>query len=260
MLGDVPMDHPASPSTTASATPDLAQRVRRALSGRSPAQILTAATKTIAQKLRRMSPASRAAARIDAAFDRQWGTDTSREVTMSQLDFPVELRSSSHHYQASGAHILDKTIACAAIDPARFTFVDLGCGKGRVVLLAAARGFADVVGVEYSPILVATAEANARQFLTRGGAVIVPRFWQGNAADYPMPGGDVFVYLYNSFGADILTGCLARMEDAKRDDAARRIILLYVNPQHGDLIAARPGWQEGQSGDDMRSFECMVTG
>ncbi|MBA3837839.1 MAG: class I SAM-dependent methyltransferase [Sphingomonas sp.] len=236
--------------------PPFAARLVRALSGRTPGQILAATVKTLAQKLRRLTPAARAAARRDAAFDRQWGTDTSREVTMSALDFPAELRSSSHHYQASGAHILDRTIACAGIDPATFTFVDLGCGKGRVVLLAAARGFPRVIGVEYSPALVATAELNARQFLARGGATVTPVFWQGNAADYPVPAGDVFVYLYNSFGADILAECLAQIERAKADDPARRIVMVYVNPQHGGLIADRPGWREGAAGDDMRCFEC----
>lgn len=253
------MDQPTPLISAPSAGSALVGRLARALSGRSPAQIISAAGKTIAQKLRHLSPTRRAAARIEAAFDRQWGTDTTREVTMSQLDFPAELRHSSRHYQASGTHVLDQTIACAGIDPVQFTFVDLGCGKGRVVLLAAARGFPRAIGVEYSPALVATAQANAREFLARGGAAIAPAFWQGNAADFAIPDGDVFVYLYNSFGADILRGCLAQMEEAKRHDPARRIMLVYVNPQHGDLIASRPGWREGAPDDDMRCFECAGT-
>lgn len=239
------------------APPPFSARLLRALTGRTPGQIMSATAKTLAQKLRRLTPAARAAARRDAAFDHKWGTDTSREVTMSELDFPADLRAASHHYQASGAHILDQTIACAAIDPAKFTFVDLGCGKGRVVLLAAARGFPRVIGVEFSPRLVATAMANAQTFLARGGATVTPEFWRGNAADFTVPAGDVFVYLYNSFGADILNGCLAQMEHAKRLDPARRIVLAYVNPQHGAAVAARAGWREGAPGDDMRCFEYL---
>lgn len=208
--------------------------------------------------MRQLTPAARAAARADAAFDRQWGTDTSREVTMSALDYPAALRRSSHHYQASGAHLLDLTIACAGIDPVDFNFVDLGCGKGRVVLLAAQRGFVTAVGVEYSPLLTEIAERNATEFLARGGATLAPQFWQGNAADYPPPDGNLFVYLYNSFGADILEACLDRMEAAKRAQPSRRIVLVYVNPQHGEVVASRAAWREGNSGDDMRSFQCVV--
>ncbi|MBA4048566.1 MAG: hypothetical protein C0476_08505 [Sphingomonas sp.] len=258
MLGDGSMNSLSPAPQTPVTGPPFVSRVLRALSGRSPGQILAATVKTLAQKLRRLTPAARAAARRDAAFDRQWGTDTSREVTMSELDFPTELRATSHHYQASGAHILDRTIACAGIDPAGFTFVDLGCGKGRVVLLAAARGFPRVIGVEYSPALVATAQINAGQFLARGGATVTPEFWQGNAADFAIPAGDVFVYLYNSFGADILTGCLAQIERVKARDPARRIILAYVNPTFGAIVATRPGWREGSPSEDMRCFECVA--
>ena len=237
----------------------LSARARRALARRSPGQIVSAAWKTLAQKLRRLGPAARAAARADAEFDRAWGTDTSREVTMSALDYPAALRRSSHHYQASGAHLLDLAITCAGVDPAQFNFVDLGCGKGRVVLLAAQRGFVTATGVEYSPLLIDIARANAANFLARGGATKAPNFWQGNAADYPPPDGNLFVYLYNSFGADILEACLDRMEAAKRAIPGRRIILMYVNPQCGDSVAVRPAWIEGRSGDDIRSFECMFT-
>lgn len=235
-------------------------RMRHKLADRSVDQIASAAYQTIAQKLRRMSPAARAAARVDAAFDTQWGTDTGREVTMSDLDFPADLRRSSHHYQPSGAHVLEQAIDCAGIDPAQFTFVDLGCGKGRVVLLAAARGFIAAIGVEYSSLLSGIAQANAARFVARGGATLPPVFWQGNAADYPAPDGNVFVYLYNSFGADILMGCLDRLEAAKRADPARRIVLAYVNPQHADVVASRTAWRAGTTGDDIRSFECGGVG
>ena len=244
----------------ASASPSLPARMRRALAGRSVAQIALAGTKTIAKELRRLHPAVRAAARADAQFDRRWGTDTSREVTMSALDYPAALRRSSHHYQASGPHLLDQAIACAGIEPAGFTFIDLGCGKGRVVLLAAARGFRAAIGVEYSPLLTAIARANAEAFIARGGAAHAPAFWQGNAADYPPPDGDLFVYLYNSFGADILSSCLDRLEAAKHAAPQRRIVLVYVNPQFGAVVAERSGWREGRVGDDMRSFECVAIG
>lgn len=245
---------------SSSVSPSLSSRVRRAFAGRSADQIVAAAYKTLAQKLRRMAPAARAAARADAMFDRQWGIDTSREVTMSALDYPAWLRQSSHHYQASGTHLLDQAIACAGIDPSAFSFVDLGCGKGRVVLLAAARGFVATIGVEYSPLLNQIARANAETFVARGGAAQAPHFWQGNAADYMPPDGNLFVYLYNSFGPDILSGCLDRLEAAKLQSPSRRIVLVYVNAQHGDMVAARAAWREGGSGDDMRSFECVSAG
>ncbi|MBX9796664.1 hypothetical protein [Sphingomonas sp.] len=233
-------------------------RIARALAGRTPGQIAVAAFKTARKHLAALHPAARAAARAEQAFDRQWGTDTSREVMMSALDFPDDIRRSSHHYQASGGHVLDQTIACAGIDPADYSFIDYGCGKGRIVLLAAAKTFRRAIGVEYSPILTEIARRNSAIFLTRGGARQTPEFWQGNAADYVPPAGNLFCYLYNSFEADILSGCLEQLEAAKRADPAADIVLAYVNPQYGDVVAARTAWREQAGADDLRVFVCIA--
>lgn len=217
---------------------------------------MQAGVKTTLSLLKQATPAARAAAQADQAFDRQWGTDTSRQIGMNALDFPVALKNGSFHYQASGAHVLDEVIALAAIEPADYVFIDYGCGKGRVVLLAAAKPFARAIGVEYSGLLTTIAEGNSRTFIQRGGAKVTPEFWQGNAADYPPPPGALFCYLYNSFGVEILQGCLDRLEQAKADDPSRPILLAYVNPQFGDAVAARPAWHELAAGNDIRLFEC----
>lgn len=228
-------------------------RLARAVAGRSAGDIVGLGAKTILGQVRRLSPSARAARRADRAFDQRWGTDTSAQVTMSALDFPPELQRISHHYQASGAHMIDVVIAAARIAPEEFTFVDYGCGKGRMVLLAAAR-FAAAIGVEFSPTLIGIAERNARAFLDRGGADRAPMFWQGNAALFLPPPGDLFCYLYNSFGAEILSECLARLDQAKADEPGRRVLLAYVDPRHGALVAGR-GWPVVAEAPGLTIFE-----
>ena len=244
------MPHPITSSYLA--------RLKQGIAGRSPAQLGQAAVKTGLALMKRVTPAARAATRADQAFDRQWGTDTSRQIGMNALDFPVTLKNDSFHYQASGAHVLDEAVALAGIDPAGYVFIDYGCGKGRVVLLAAAKPFARAIGVEYSALLTDIAEANSTIFTQRGGAKVLPEFWQGNAADYAPPAGALFCYLYNSFGAAILHGCLDRLEAAKAQDPSRPILLAYINPQFGDAVAARPTWRERTAANDIRLFECVV--
>lgn len=219
---------------------------------------MQACGKTIVAMARAATPAARAAARADQAFDRQWGTDTTRQIGMNALDFPTALKQNSFHYQASGAHIIDEALALAAIDPAEFAFIDYGCGKGRVVMLAAAIPFARAIGVEYSALLTSIAQTNSVIFAARGGTKVTPEFWQGNAADYQPPAGPLFCYLYNSFGESILAGCLDQLEAAKARDRSRPILLAYINPQFGDMVAARPAWQERAAANDIRLFECTA--
>lgn len=238
--------------------PSRLARLKQSIAGRSPGQLANAAVKTVVAALKSLSPAARALARADEAFDRHWGTDTSRQIGMNALDFPTDLKKGSFHYQASGAHILDEAIAVAGIDPADYSFIDYGCGKGRVVLLAAAKPFARAIGVEYSALLTAIAQTNSITFTVRGGAKVTPEFWQGNAADYVPPAGPLFCYLYNSFGAEILAGCLDQLEAAKMRDRSRPILLAYINPQFGDDVAARPAWEERDARGDIRLFECIA--
>lgn len=238
--------------------PSRLARLKQGITGRSPRDLASASVKTIISWVKQSTPAARAAAQADQAFDRQWGTDTSRQIGMNALDFPTVLKKSSFHYQASGTHILDEAIALAAIDPADYAFVDYGCGKGRIVLLAAAKPFARAIGVEYSALLTAIAQTNSMIFTQRGGAKVTPEFWQGNAADYTPPAGPLFCYLYNSFGAEILAGCLDQLEAAKARDRSRPILLVYVNPQFGDQVAARTAWHERAAANDIRLFECVM--
>jgi SAM-dependent methyltransferase len=237
--------------------PSRLARLKQAIVGRSPTQLAQAAIKTVIAKLKSITPAARAAARADQAFDRRWGTDTSRQIGMNALDFSTELKNASFHYQPSGAHVLDEAVAISGIDAASYSFIDYGCGKGRIVLLAAAKPFARAIGVEYSALLTAIAQTNSIIFLARSGASVTPEFWQGNAADYVPPEGPLFCYFYNSFGGDILARCLDQLQAAKARDAGRPILFAYVNPQFGDLIAARPAWRKRTAGNDIAVFECV---
>ena len=47
-----------------------------------------------------------------------------------------------------------------AIDASRFTFVDLGCGKGKPLMVAASYGFRRLVGVDISAECIAIARRN----------------------------------------------------------------------------------------------------
>lgn len=229
-------------------------QIKRRLEGRSAADIAEVSAKTISRALRSFSPAKRRAKILHRAFDDQWGTDTTSEIIMANLDFPTEMARNCGHYQASGAHALDEAMALVGFDPAQYAFIDVGSGKGRVVLCAAAVPFARAIGVEYSVKLDAIARDNAAIFAAKGGAKIAPEFWCGDAGSYSPPDGPLFVYLYNPFGAEIMANFIGQMEQAM-DAEKRRIIVAYVNPQCAQEFDKRPRWSRGNTADDIIIFE-----
>jgi 2-polyprenyl-3-methyl-5-hydroxy-6-metoxy-1,4-benzoquinol methylase len=46
----------------------------------------------------------------------------------------------------------------------RATFIDIGCGKGRVLLMAAEHGFRKIIGIDFAADLCLTARGNVEQY------------------------------------------------------------------------------------------------
>jgi cyclopropane fatty-acyl-phospholipid synthase-like methyltransferase len=88
----------------------------------------------------------------------------------------VYRRKSRHavQYEPSSANLVRAALASLKIDAARFTFLDFGSGKGRVMLIAAGSPFKSVIGVELSKQLHEIARKNIALLaseLTRGARV-----------------------------------------------------------------------------------------
>ncbi len=224
------------------------QSISRRLEGRSVSDVAHASFKTIGHAIRSVTPAERRKKAMHNAFDAEWGTDTSAEITMANLEFPAKLARECCHYQASGPHALNEVMALASIDPATHTFIDIGSGKGRVVLCASAVPFRRSIGVEYSAKLDGIARRNRDIFTARGGAKVTPEFWCGDAADYALPPGPLFLYLYNPFYPAIMEPFLDRCEEAAAA-GIRPITLAYLNPQFPEVFDIRPRWSREARAD-----------
>ena len=113
-----------------------------------------------------------------------------------------------------------------------YTFVDLGCGKGRALLVAAELGFRRLVGVEIAPELARIAQANTAQ---------VPRVQveQGDAATFAFPPEPLVIFLYHPFLPPVLKKVLRNLQ-RERAGSAHPTFLLYANPAYQRVIARFP--------------------
>ena len=117
-----------------------------------------------------------------------------------------------------------------------YTFIDIGCGKGRTLILALDYGFRNVVGVEFAAELVAIARANlaSRGLDTNANVTVL----QEDATQYEFPGGPLVVYLYNPFGPEVFRKVLdnlLRSLDATSDDC----VIVYGSSRRETLMWAR---------------------
>ncbi len=109
-----------------------------------------------------------------------------------------------------------------------FSFADLGCGKGRAMLLASERPFREVVGVELNPGLAATAERNVAVWRAAGRTEVPLRAVCGDATELAYPPGPLLVFIYNSFGVPVVRAVLDALERHVRATGAR-VDLLFQN-------------------------------
>jgi len=169
-------------------------------------------------------------------FDRRHGTRTSGFVSQNDLpQSPVDAGKPGF-YAASQPSIIRAALqAIPAV--AEFSFVDLGCGKGRALLVATEFQFRAVVGVELSPGLAAIARENSRALRRRFPARKPIEIALHDAVTYTFPRGNLVVFLYNPFGAPVVDQVAANLE-AHASSTGAKVFVVYYNPVHGNRFDA----------------------
>ena len=170
----------------------------------------------------------------DFFFDWRYGTDTRRMVDADDLETESENKSRAVQYQATKAWSFLKLLRAIQI-PSDGTFVDIGSGKGRALLIAAHYGFKRSVGIEFSPQLCAIARKNVATFqkssLLRSEIEVI----EGDAALCPIESEMNVFYMYNPFDAVVLSRVLANIGESVAQ-SPRKIWLIYNTPLHHDVI------------------------
>jgi len=129
-----------------------------------------------------------------------------------------------------------------------FTFLDLGCGKGRVLLMASDYPFNKIVGVEFMPDLVGAAQKNiagyssARQQCRQIEAVCL------DARDFQFPAKPLVVYLFNPFSEATFAQVLENLRHSV-EQSPRPVYVAYRFTEFEGLLAQEP-WLEKVAGTD----------
>ena len=179
--------------------------------------------------LRHPRAAERALDRVaDRFFDR--GLDTAgREYLYDHT------RDDRVAYVPSPWHLLPRALRHIKVSE-RDTFVDFGCGKGRVVHQAARRWpFRRVIGVEVSPKLAEIARtalaARAHRHRCKHVEIVA-----ADVREFQVPDDLTVGYFFRPFGEETLNPLLRDIIESI-DRNPRRVWLIYVWPKDGSLAA-----------------------
>jgi SAM-dependent methyltransferase len=150
------------------------------------------------------------------AFDERYGTETHWYDLLN--------------YEPTPPPVLHGALDAVPVPLQDLTFVDLGSGKGRVVLLASQRPFRAVVGVEHRAALHVVALRNAAAFGHHARAPV--HLLHGDAAEQPFPDGPLLLWMFNPFAADVVASALGHLPRTSGH------WLVYVVPRELPVVKA----------------------
>ena len=117
-----------------------------------------------------------------------------------------------------------------------FTFIDLGSGKGRTLLMASDYPFCRIVGVELLPSLHQIAQQNLSQYKSDTQKCFALESICADATAFPFPNDPLVIYLFNPFPETGMRQVFANLEQSLREHP-RPVYVLYHNPLLEHVVA-----------------------
>lgn len=110
-----------------------------------------------------------------------------------------------------------------------FSFIDLGSGKGRTLLMASDYPFRRIIGVELLPSLHQLAQENLTQYKSDSQTCFALESICADATTFPFPDDPLVIYLFNPFPETGMRQVFANLK-ASLHEHSRPVYVLYHNP------------------------------
>jgi SAM-dependent methyltransferase len=186
--------------------------------------------------------------RRNLAFDRAYGVDTATPIKIGALDVDGTSWLYGSSYEAVSDRDLFEIVSLLKIEHSEYTFIDLGSGKGKALLLASDYPFRRIIGVEFSQQLHEVAVQNIAQYKKDTQLCRDIRSVCADAMTYELPDESMVVFLANPFGVEVMSVVVERLE-ALLKSGQRKIFVAYLFPLNRAPFDRSPMFQEVASSD-----------
>lgn len=174
----------------------------------------------------------------DRLFDFWYRIDSAGIQELDGLTLKGPHHADATYYQTITMRGLRRALSSLPIDCHRYVFIDIGSGKGRVVLMASRSPFKRVIGVEFAREFHDAALKNATSMRWKRKCGAVEFVW-ADAVDFEFPDEPCVLFLFNPFGEAMLRGVLKNVQRSI-DIHGRDIFVIYIYPKHEGAILSQP--------------------
>jgi hypothetical protein len=201
----------------------------------------------------RLAPRKNGAhAQVIHPFDTRYGVETSGLLTAVALASgqPNDLLGTGYSGTPPSRFgaVMEKWVAAPPERPIEsYTFIDIGSGKGRAMMLATAYPFAEIIGVEMNHSLTQIAATNLEKWHAANPTAPPTRVVCQDALTFEFPTTPCLIYLYNPFAEPVLRQLIERVEQSFAANP-RPVDVLYCNPVSARLFENHSSYRQLWSG------------
>jgi hypothetical protein len=158
-------------------------------------------------------------------------------TTSGTLGWRERLLGTFHSpYQPTDPALFQEMMSALPIQFDQFTFIDIGSGKGRTLLMASEYPFQKIIGVELLPQLHLVAQENLRQYQSESQKCFAFEPVCGDATTFSFPAEPLVLYLFNPLPESGLRQMLINL-DRSLTASPRPAYVLYHNPLLEHVLA-----------------------
>jgi hypothetical protein len=177
--------------------------------------------------------------RIARRWDKNHNVDTAGSIQLKFLDVIGPNRDFGNECVCTSPRSFDFIMQHLPQDLGRYTFIDIGAGKSRTLLLASCYGFEKVTGVEFARELVAISRKNIANFRDANQKCHDVMIEAGDAAEYVFPNGALVAYFYNPFSPEVFDTVLNNLI-ATLTASRQECYLVYASSSNNTIGWAKP--------------------
>ena len=154
---------------------------------------------------------------IEDNFDKRNSTDTKNNISRQELEMSdSEAQRHAIQYTTLPERFLRYLISHIGINYQEYDFVDIGCGKGRVLLVASSFPFRSISGIELSRPALEIAEKNIRTYRSADQKCFNIHIRKLDARCFEPDIANTVYYFFEPFDTVVLTAVLANLSSKLR--------------------------------------------
>ena len=186
----------------------------------------------------------------------KYNINTIKPESLKALTIAEGDRSKSSPYEALNYFILENLLAnFCKLFPGEKGLIDVGSGKGRVMVAAAHYGFKNIIGVDFAKELCAAAERNINKIKTQFPDTTFNIYCK-DILNYAIKADDKVFFLFNPFNKEIMEKFLEKIDQSVKEHK-RIIYFIYANPQEKEILLQK-GYREIFSIKKLKRLEGVI--